>query len=245
MVRPATPWTQVYLEDCFKTFARIPSGSIDLVLCDPPYGTTQCKWDAVIPLEPMWKELKRVAKVNLAIVLMSGQPFTSVLVTSNLREYRYDWIWVKSKITGVLNARRMPVRKHERLSVFYKQQPTYNPQGLKPYGKLAGQGAANSNNYGARSSSDYVQEWTNWPRDVLEIASTDTRAGHPTQKPIELMRYFVNTYSNPGDVVLDFAMGSGTTGVACRQLRRRFIGCDTDAGYFAMAQNRIRGASFE
>ena len=158
--------------DCLERMKEIPSGSVDMVLTDPPYGTTACKWDSIIPLEPMWERLKRIIKPNGAIVMTASQPFTSVLVYSNMDMFSYEWVWVKSKITGVLNAKKMPVRKHECVLVFCdnKCTGTYNAQGLVKKGTITKQGG-NSENYGSRNSSDYIQEFTNWPRDVLDIKS--------------------------------------------------------------------------
>ena len=227
------------LGDCLERMKEIPDGSVDLILTDPPYGTTACKWDSVIPLEPMWEQLKRIIKPNGAIVMTASQPFTSVLVCSNLSMFAYEWVWVKSKITGVLNAKKMPVRKHESVLVFCDRKctGTYNAQGLVRKGTVTKQGG-NSDNYGNRSSDDYVQEFTNWPRDVLEIKSEGNTV-HPTQKPVALMEYLIKTYTNEGETVLDFTMGSGTTGVACKNLNRNFIGIEKDETYFKIAQDRI------
>lgn len=228
--------------DCLERMKEIPSGSVDMVLTDPPYGTTQCKWDSIIPLEPMWEQLKRIIKPNGAIVMTASQPFTSVLVCSNMDMFSYEWVWVKSKITGVLNAKKMPVRKHECVLVFCdnKCTGTYNAQGLVKKGTTTKQGG-NSENYGSRNSSDYIQEFTNWPRDVLDIKS-EGKTVHPTQKPVALMEYLIKTYTNEGETVLDFTMGSGTTGVACVNTGRRFIGMELDAGFFQVAKERINGA---
>ena len=227
------------LGDCLERMKEIPDGSVDLILTDPPYGTTACKWDSVIPLEPMWEQLKRIIKPNGAIVMTASQPFTSVLVCSNLSMFAYEWVWVKSKITGVLNAKKMPVRKHESVLVFCDRKctGTYNAQGLVRKGTVTKQGG-NSDNYGNRSSDDYVQEFTNWPRDVLEIKSEGNTV-HPTQKPVALMEYLIKTYTNEGETVLDFTMGSGSTGVACKNLNRKFIGIEKDETYFKIAQDRI------
>ena len=231
------------LGDCLERMKEIPSGSVDMVLTDPPYGTTACKWDSIIPLEPMWEQLKRIIKPNGAIVMTACQPFTSVLVCSNLGMFSYEWVWVKSKITGVLNAKKMPVRKHESVLVFCdnKCTGTYNAQGLIKKGTVTKQGG-NSENYGTRNSDDYIQEFTNWPRDVIEIKS-EGRTVHSTQKPVALMEYLIKTYTNEGETVLDFTMGSGTTGVACANAGRKFIGIELDAGYFEIAKNRIGEAS--
>jgi site-specific DNA-methyltransferase (adenine-specific) len=225
--------------DCLEEMKNIPDGSIDMVLTDPPYGTTACKWDSVIDLSLMWEQLKRIIKPNGAIVMTASQPFTSALVMSNPKMFCYEWIWVKSKITGVLNAKRMPVRKHEQVLVFSaKKSPgTYNAQGLEKKGTITKQGG-NSDNYGQRNAKEYVQEFTNWPRDVLEIKS-EGKTVHPTQKPVALMEYLIKTYTNEGETVLDFTMGSGTTGVACKNLNREFIGIELDETYFNIAKQRI------
>lgn len=228
--------------DCLEVMRDIPDRCVDMVLADPPYGTTACKWDSVIPFEPMWEALRRVTKPRAAIVMTASQPFTSALVMSNPKMFAYEWIWIKTKITGVLNAKKMPVRKHEQVLVFCttKSTGTYNAQGLVPKGTITTQGGQ-SDNYGERSSEPYIQEWTNWPRDVLDVASEGNTV-HPTQKPVALMEYLIKTYTNENDVVLDFTMGSGTTGVACINLNRRFIGIEKDASYFNLAKTRITKA---
>ena len=225
--------------DCLERMKEIESGSVDMVLADVPYGTTQCKWDSVIPLAPMWQQLKRIIKPNGAIVMTASQPFTSVLVCSNMDMFSYEWVWVKSKITGVLNAKKMPVRKHECVLVFCdnKCTGTYNAQGLVKKGTITKQGG-NSENYGSRNSSDYIQEFTNWPRDVLDIKS-EGKTVHPTQKPVALMEYLIKTYTNEGETVLDFTAGSFTTGVACVNINRNFIGIELDKDYFDIGVNRI------
>lgn len=224
--------------DCLDVMPTLADGNLDMVLCDLPYGTTQNKWDSVLPLDRLWSEYRRVCRG--AVVLTAAQPFASALVVSNLPMFKYEWVWVKSKITGVLNAKKMPVRQHELVLVFASSPTTYNAQGLIAKGTVTKQGG-NSDNYGERSSAAYVQEWTNWPRDVLEIASEGLTI-HPTQKPVALMEYLIRTYTNEGDTVLDNTMGSGTTGVACVNTGRNFIGIEMDAGYFAIAEARIAAA---
>lgn len=212
-----------------------------MVLTDPPYGTTACKWDSVIPFEPMWAELERVIKDNGAIVLFSSQPFTSALIMSNVKMFRYEWVWVKSKITNVLNAKVMPVRKHELLLVFsFKKLPNYYPQGLIKVDEIVKQGG-DSKCYGSRNKMPYLKENANCPRDVLEIPSAG-KTVHPTQKPVALLEYLIKTYTNEGETVLDFTMGSGSTGVACVNTGRNFIGCELDKGYFDIAEKRISEA---
>ena len=224
--------------DCLNLMKNIPDNSVDMILCDLPYGTTQNKWDTIIPLEPLWEEYKRVSKG--AIVLTATQPFSSILVSSNLDMFKYQWVWVKSKITGVLNAKKMPVRKHEQVLIFAKKSIVYNAQGLVAKNTITKQGGC-SDNYGNRATTDYVQEFTNWPRDVLEIPS-EGKTQHPTQKPVALMEYLIRTYTNKGETVLDNCMGSGTTGVACINTNRNFIGIEMDENYFSIAKNRIESA---
>jgi len=222
--------------DCLERMREIPDGSIDMVLTDPPYGTTACKWDSVISLEPMWEQLNRVTKPNAAIVMTASQPFTSALGASNLRKLRYSWSWRKSAATGHLNAKRMPMSDFEDVLVFYRSQPTYNPQGLISFGKVTRRGS-NGECYG-NSGKENLQEFTNYPRRTLEIAS-EGRTVHPTQKPVALMEYLVKTYTNEGETVLDFTMGSGTTGVACVNTGRDFVGIELDKEFFKIATQRI------
>ena len=229
---------KIFNEDCLEGMKRIPDKSIDMVLCDMPYGITNCKWDSVIDLDKMWIQLKRIIKIHSAIVLTSAQPFTSRLVTSNLKMFKYEWVWVKSRITGVLNAKKMPVRNHELILIFGQSSTVYNPQGLIKKGTIINQGRS-SENYRKRKTESYVQEFTNYPRDVLEIASAGNPV-HPTQKPVALMEYLIKTYTNEKDVVLDFCMGSGTTAIAAINTNRNYIGFENDEKYFNLAMNRIK-----
>lgn len=241
---------KLFQGDCLELMKQIPDGSVDLVLCDLPYGTTACKWDSVIPFDAIWAAYRRVIKPNGAAVLTCTQPFTSALIASNMRDFAYCWYWNKSKVTGFANAKKQPLRCVEEVAVFYRRPPTYNPQGLLPFGRVVNkgksagggtiQGETVGNGKGAlRSGADYLQEWTNYPRQVLEIAS-EGKTQHPTQKPVALMEYLIKTYTNPGDTVLDNCMGSGTTGVAAVRNGRFFIGMELDPGYFQIAQNRIQ-----
>ncbi len=227
--------------DCLERMKEIPSGSVDMVLTDPPYGTTACKWDSIIPLEPMWEQLKRIIKPNGAIVMTASQPFTTVLASSNLAQFRYEWIWEKSNSTGFQLSKKMPIKKHENVLVFYKKLPTYNPQGIKACGKRNRRGKAGNGGHLANECNDYIQEFTNYPTQLIAFGY-DKRKVHPTQKPVALMEYLIKTYTNEGDTVLDFAMGSGSTGVACVNTGRRFIGIELDDGYFKIAQDRIEQA---
>ena len=245
--------------DCLELMKEIPDGSVDLVLTDPPYGTTACKWDAVIPFEPMWAAVKRVLKANGAAVFTASQPFTSALVMSNVSWFKYCLVWEKSRATGHVHAKNKPLKKHEDVLVFSSgttvhasQSPsrmTYNPQGLvyapyvkkRPSAGLTGNGST----FAARKShkKEYVAEHVGYPTSVLEVASEhNVGAFHPTQKPVALMEYLIRTYTNEGEAVLDFTMGSGTTGVACANTGRRFIGIERDEGYFQIAKERIENA---
>lgn len=235
--------SQLMHGDCLELMKEIPDASVDMVLCDLPYGTTQNKWDSVIPLDLLWMQYRRVIKDGGAIVLHAGQPFSSVLTCSNLEQFKYQWTWVKTKITGVLNAKKMPVRKHEQVLVFAPGKTIYNAQGLIACDVTRTDKVSHSSkNYGKRGGVEYSQNWTNWPRDVLEIPSQG-KTVHPTQKPVPLAEYLIRTYTNEGMTVLDNCMGSGTTGVACVNTGRKFIGIEMDAGYFAVAQKRISEAA--
>lgn len=226
---------------CLEAMQAMTENSIDMVCADIPYGTTQCKWDSVINLEQMWDQLYRVTKEDAAIVLFSAQPFTSVLVASNLKHWRSEWIWEKGNATGFLNAKKQPLRAHENIQVFYRRQPTYNPQFT--YGherKTASRKTVNSDCYGKALTLTEYDSTTRYPRDV-QFFSSDKQKGnyHPTQKPVDLIRYLIETYSNPGETVLDFTMGSGTAGEACRMAGRKFIGIEKDAEIFNVACNRL------
>lgn len=223
---------QLHLGDCLELMKDLPDASVDLILCDLPYGTTQNKWDSVIPFAPLWLEYKRVCKG--AVVLTAAQPFTSSLVMSNAEGFKYQWVWEKSKPTGHLNAKKQPLRKHEDVVVFYRKQCTYNPQGLKDTHAVVSR--TNRGNYGDCSKTT-VQTKTGYPTSILQFPTTV--GVHPTQKPVELMEYLIRTYTNEGDVVLDNCMGSGTTGVACANTGRKFIGMEMDAEYFDIASSRI------
>jgi site-specific DNA-methyltransferase (adenine-specific) len=225
--------------------ARLEAGSVDLVLADLPYGTTACAWDSVIPFEPLWREYRRVAKPNAAIVLTASQPFTTALIASNYTDFRYEWIWDKvNKYTGALNANRMPLKRHEDVAVFYRSLPTYNKQWRegKAYNVKRTRGhGEHVGDVDATVTRIGVNLGQHNPCSVLPIPGDNKlELGlHPTQKPVALMEYLIRTYTNPGDTVLDNTMGSGTTGVAALQTGRRFIGIERDPTYFAIAQERI------
>lgn len=234
------------LGDCLERMKEIPDGSVDLVLTDPPYGTTQNKWDAVIPFEPMWREVRRVLKLDGAAVFTASQPFTSSLVMSNVREFKYDWCWQKPKGTGHLNAKKMPMRDKEDIVVFYRTQPLYNPQFGEgsPYGNKAGKSVESglSDNYGTFGTHREGSDGRRYPKQVIALPVVERGSVHPTQKPVPLMEYMIRTYTNEGETVLDFTMGSGTTGVACANTGRNFIGIERDEKYFEIAMNRIASA---
>ena len=233
------------LGDCLEVMKTIETGSIDMIFCDLPYGTTACKWDSVIPFEPLWEQYNRIIKDSGAIVLFGREPFSSYLRTSNVKMYRYDWIWEKSKATNFLFAKQMPLIAHEDIMVFYKKKPTYNPQKTegKPYNKgvekrteieavgKIGNGNLIENKSGLRN-----------PRSVQYFVTAEREGKlHPTQKPIKLIEYFVNTYSNENDTILDNTMGSGTTMLACKNLNRHGIGIEKDPQYYAVAVARVDG----
>ena len=233
---------ELWQGDCLELMNNIPDKSVDCIITDLPYGTTQCKWDTIIPFEPLWKQYNRIIKDNGAIVLFGTEPFSSHLRLSNLKNYKYDWIWDKVKGTGFLNAKRQPMRNHELISVFYKKQCTYNPQ--KTYGhkmkKSYRSKDLQTDVYG-EMKNDYTYESTErYPR-IIQVFSTDTQNSslHPTQKPVALIEYLIKTYTNDGELVFDSCMGSGTTGVACINTNRRFIGIELDNNYFEIAKNRI------
>lgn len=223
--------------DCLELMRGLPDASVDLILCDLPYGTTRNKWDSVIPFEALWAEYKRVCKG--AMVLTAAQPFTSSLVMSNAKGFKYQWVWEKPKASGFLNARRRPLTAHEDVVVFGNISK-YNPQGLIATDvNNARKNKAGTGNFGRVSERPYIQKEGNVPRSVLRFQH-ETAPVHPTQKPVALMEYLIRTYSNEGDTVLDNCMGSGTTGVACMNTGRRFIGMEMDAGYFEIASARIQ-----
>lgn len=216
---------------------EIPDQSVDMILCDLPYGTTACKWDTVIPFEPLWAQYRRVAKRNAAIVLTASQPFTTALIASNFADFRYCWVWEKTRPVGFLQANRQPMRKHEDIAVFSVERAAYNPQGLVACDKRVNRTTV-GDNYRPAKSNNYTQTLTNYPATVLKIAS-EGKTVHPTQKPVALMEYLIRTYTREGETVLDNCMGSGTTGVACINTKRNFIGIEQDAKYFEIAQKRI------
>lgn len=241
--------------DCLDVMPTLPAGSVDLILCDLPYGTTACAWDTVIPFDRLWTCYRRLLRPGGVVVLTAAQPFTTQVIASNLNDFKYCWYWHKRAVTGFANAKVQPLRCVEDVVVFYGSRPTYNPQGLVKLNKVRANSATvggdtvrtdtvASNGKGSlrTAGAEYVQEWTNYPKQLLEI-SRDREKVHPTQKPVALIEYLIRTYTNKGDVVLDNCMGSGTTGVACANTDRRFIGIERDSGYFKIAEKRILGAA--
>ena len=231
----------LYHGDCLDILPTLPAQSVDAIIADPPYGTTACKWDSVIPLDAMWRELKRVIKPRGAVVLFAAQPFTSALVMSNAGWFRYELIWNKPRPMGFLDANRKPLRVHENLVVFAEGNTTYNPQMVDgaPYRKVNGSADRAIHLHGGIGAFVHENSGTRFPRSVLEFSNSNAGSLHPTQKPVELLRYLVRTYTNPGETVLDFCYGSGTTGVAALMEGRHFIGVELDAGYFDIARKRI------
>ena len=236
---------------CLDLMKNIPNGSVDLILTDPPYGTTACKWDSVIPFEPMWAELKRIIKPNGAIVLFGSEPFSSMLRCSNLKMFKYDWVWEKSKVGNVFNCKNAPQKNFENIMIFSngtiangsnKKMP-YFPQGLidvsitrKNQRKDSDVGTI-ANRPSRKNGSEYTQTKTNYPRQIIKF--NNEQGLHPTQKPVALLEYLIKTYTQENETVLDFTMGSGSTGVACKNTNRSFIGIELDHNYFEIAKERI------
>ena len=231
--------------DCLELMKDIPDGSVDMILCDLPYGTTACKWDTIIPFEPLWEQYERVIKDNGAIVLFGQEPFSSNLRSSNFKLYRYDWIWEKDNHTNFLNIKKQPAKRHELISVFYKKQPTYNPQmweGKENHsvGNQIGKMVEREYLGGKFALKETQKSNLKYPISILRFKGEGRgKAVHPTQKPVALCEYLIKTYTNEDELVLDNCMGSGTTGVACKNLNRNFIGIELDEGYFKIAKERI------
>lgn len=231
-----------YVGDCLHEMDKIAMGSVDMILCDLPYGTTQCKWDSIIPFQPLWIQYNRVIKDNGAIVLFGAEPFSSYLRLSNIQMFKYDWIWDKIKGTGFLNAKKQPMRNHEVVSVFYKKQCTYNPQKTTGHQRRKSfRGKHLQTSVYGKMTNDYLYESTErYPRSIQRV-QTDTQNSslHPTQKPVALLEYLIRTYTDIGQLVLDNCMGSGSTGVACVKTARKFIGIEKEPKYFDIAITRV------
>ena len=235
---------QLYQGDCLEVMKNIPDKSIDLVLTDPPFGTTSCSWDSVIPLEPMWEQIKRITKPKSAIVLFGCQPFTSVLVSSNTGMFKYECIFEKSRPSNPALAKHRPLSYHENVLIFYKEKGIYNPQ-MSLGNRNHGQGTGIRNKSSESNMPTATRSYMNnpdsklkYPKSIVKFDRGEIQV-HPTQKPVALMEYLIKTYSNEGMTVLDFCAGSGTTGVAAKNLNRDFIGIEMDEGYFKIAKERI------
>lgn len=241
--------------DCLERMKEIPDGSVDAVICDPPYQITACAWDSIIPLEPMWEQLNRVIKPNGAIVMMASEPFTSLLICSNIGEFKYRVVWKKNKATGFLNAKKQPLRCIEDICVFYKSQPTYNPQkttGHKPVNSFTKHtsdgdtvGKTKTGISGGGQTDRYPTNFVDFKVVNNDGSSEEGKKVHPTQKPVALMEYLIKTYTNEGETVLDFAAGSFTTGVACVNTNRNGIMIEKDPHYFKIGSERVERALSE
>lgn len=231
----------LYNGDCLEIMKEIPDKSIDMILCDLPYGTTKNKWDSILPLDLLWIQYERIIKDNGCIALFAQTPFDKVLGVSNLNLLKYEWIWQKESGTGFLNSKKMPLKIHENILIFYKNPPIYNPQmrkGFKPYSQKNGRA---STNYGYRGNVITVSNGERYPIDVI-VFDRDKNKLHPTQKPVALLEYLIKTYTNEGQTVLDNCMGSGSTGVACVNTNRNFIGIELEKKYFDISKERIENA---
>lgn len=234
---------QIICGDCLEVMDAMKPGSIDMVMTDPPYGTTACKWDSIIPLEPMWEQLKRLIKPNGAIVMTASQPFTTTLIASNMKMFKYCWVWEKEQGSNFFMAKKQPLKSHEDVIVFCSGQPTYNPQ-MTDSGK-AWKKKDTGKTYNAivgHQEKQHVKQSTGtlrYPKTVQQFCRPKQGSVHPTQKPVALMEYLIKTYTNEGELVLDFTCGSGTTCVAAKNLGRHYIGIEQDEKYCKIARKRI------
>jgi site-specific DNA-methyltransferase (adenine-specific) len=238
--------------NCLDLMSDIDDKSIDMILCDLPYGTTACKWDSVIPFEQLWAHYKRIIKDNGAIVLTASQPFTSALVMSNIKMFKYEWIWVKNRVTGFANAKKRPLKNYEDILIFSNGTPRYHPQGLEKIDKIVKNGkSVGGNTMRPSIESDqgkgrlrtvgesYLQEFTSYPRQVITNVKEGHKKEHPTQKPVALFEYLIKTYTNEGELVLDNCAGSGTTAIACLRTNRNYILIEQETKYCDIANKRI------
>jgi len=233
----------LHLGDCLDVMRDIPDGSVDMVCTDPPYGTVRCAWDVVIPFEPMWAQLKRIVKPNGAIVLTASQPFTSALVMSNVAMFKYCWVWDKAKAANFPCVKYQPLKVHEDIVVFNTSRTNYFPQMVSGIARKKGSYPV-AREVAVMAGAPATYNDIYYPKSILDfsVAGNADSGLHPTQKPVALMEYLIRTYTNPGETVLDFTMGSGTTGVACVNTGRNFIGIELDPTYFAIAEKRIATA---
>lgn len=235
-------WATLVQGECLEAMREIPDASIDMVLCDLPYGTTACKWDAVIPFELLWAEYRRVTKPNSAVVLTASQPFTTALAASNLADFKYQWVWEKGRPSNPQLAKLQPLKVHEDVLVFCRNKVPYTPQGVREIPESQQKvHKPEKNSLGHCKRKPYVQTHTGYPKSIISFPQE--RGHHPTQKPVALMEYLIRTYTNQGDMVLDNTMGSGTTGVACLNTGRRFIGIEREQNYFEVACQRVSEAN--
>ena len=236
----SVPNVVLMLGDCLERMSEIRDGSVDMVLCDPPYGTTACKWDSVIPLDKMWEQLKRIIKPNGAVVLFGTEPFSSALRMSNIKKYKYDWVWDKRLPSGMQIAKYRPMQRHENIMVFCENgTPNYYP--IKtPQKERTGRIYSKSETSPIKYDDGKLKTYKDKnPQSIIEFYKRDGESLHPTQKPVALMEYLIKTYTNENETVLDFTFGSGTTGVACVNTNRKFIGIEKDTTYFEIAKKRI------
>ena len=233
----------IYNEDCLEGMKRIPDGSVDMILCDLPYGTTACKWDTIIPFDLLWEQYERIIKDSGAIVLTASQPFTTKLIGSNFNLFRYELIWEKTLASNFFMANKQPLKKHKNICVFYKNQPVYNPQMEKgkPYTDKRRIKKRTSGVMGGEVTpkTDIVNKGERFPSSIQVFSNGNNHSVHPTQKPVDLFEYLIKTYTNEGETVLDNCMGSGTTAIACLNTDRNFIGFEMDKEYFDVANERI------
>ncbi|WAW14733.1 DNA-methyltransferase [Peptostreptococcus equinus] len=236
---------ELFEGDCLDLMNNIDDKSIDLIICDLPYGTTACRWDTIIDLEKLWIQYNRIIKDRGMIVLFSAQPFTTKLINSNIKNYKYSWYWIKNNVTGFNFAKYQPMRKVEDINIFYKSKPLYIPQGIKKIEnsrirvRKPGKRESIYDEKNTLCNKEYIQKYTNYPNNVLYF-NKDSKCQHPTQKPVDLLKYLINTYTREEMIVLDNCMGSGSTGVACAELNRRFIGMESDNEYFKIAKLNIQ-----
>ena len=238
----------LYLGDCLEVMKQLPEHSVDLIICDPPYGTTPLSWDSVIPFTQLWELFYRIIKPTTPIIIFGQEPFSSYVRMSNIKQYRYDWYWEKERLTNVFQIKRRPGKTVENIMVFYKEQCVYNPQKREHLGKKVTNKIGENARWSVTQSGydqktkpfEYIDDGTRHPTQVLRFNRDNPRQRlHPTQKPVELLEYLIKTYSNEGMTVLDNCMGSGSTGVACLNTNRNFIGIELDENYFNIAKNRI------
>ena len=243
MKRKRLPINQIIQGDCLEVMKELPDKSIDMILCDLPYGTTACKWDTIIPLDELWNQYNRVIKDNGAILLFAQTPFDKVLGCSNIKNLRYEWIWEKEQGTGNLNANKMPLKKTENILVFYKKLPTYNPQMTEGSAYTIKRNYNDNEIFGKTGTKDgYVTKNTGmrYPTNLIKFNRELQNRFHPTQKPVALCEYLIKTYTNEGELVLDNCMGSGTTAIACKNTNRNYIGFELDKKYYEIANERIK-----